>query len=182
MKDLSLHILDLTHNSISARASCIEIKIREDLQTDLYEIVIQDNGKGIEPEMLATVTDPFTTSRKSRKVGMGLALFKQNAEQTGGGLTIISTPGKGTCVSTTFKFSNIDRPPIGDISGVVVNLAAACPKIQFIYTHITQKGSYHFDTCEIIDTLDGIPLSDQVIRKYLIEMLDENLDEIGITR
>lgn len=182
MKDLSLHILDIVHNSIRAKAAIISISITENPVSDEYLIEISDNGTGIPPEMLPHVADPFTTSRKTRKVGMGLALLKQNAEQTGGSLTIESEPGIGTTVFCHFSHKNIDRPPIGDISGVLIQLITAFSHIQFIYSHNTSNGAYIFDTHQVKEALGEVPFSEPEVRTYLREMIDENLDEIGIER
>jgi hypothetical protein len=182
MKDLSLHILDIVHNSLSAGANLIEISIFEKPADNAYEIRISDNGKGIASEMLDHVTDPFFTSRKTRKVGLGLSLLKQNAERTGGFLTIESVLRKGTTVFCRFILDNFDRPAIGDIAGVVVDFATSFPDKNFIYKHETPKGNYVFDTVEVKETLGEMPINTPSLRSYLKEMIDENLDEIGIIR
>ncbi|MBE0638245.1 MAG: ATP-binding protein [Bacteroidales bacterium] len=182
MKDLSLHILDIVHNSIRAQASLIIISISENPEADEYLLQIRDNGTGIPPEVLPNVTDPFTTSRKTRKVGMGLALLKQNAEMTGGGIEIKSTFGKGTDVKCWFNLQHIDRPPIGDISGVLLQLIIAFQHVHFAYHHQTNSGEYLFDSVEVSEVLGGLPVSAPEVRKYLREMIDENLNEIRIER
>lgn len=182
MKDLSLHILDIIHNSLRAKATLINISILEKIDRGEYVLEIQDNGKGIPPEMLSEVADPFTTSRKTRKVGMGLALLKQNAEQAGGGFSIDSELGKGTDVKAWFLHQNIDRPPLGDMAGVIVQLVAGFQDTEFIYCHRVGAEEFIFDTHEIKQTLEGVSIGDFEIRKFLIEMLNENLDEIGISR
>lgn len=179
MKDLSLHVLDIVHNSIRAKASTIGISIAEDRPSDDYTLVISDDGKGIPPEVLPHVADPYTTSRKTRKVGMGLALLKQNAEQAGGSFSIASKPGKGTVVTALFGHRHFDRPPLGDITGVVIQLAAAFPDTRFVYTHKTPTGEFIFDTNEIKEVLGDVPISNSEVRSYLKEMIEENLSEIG---
>lgn len=182
MKDLALHILDIVHNAISAKATLIEVDIRESENEDLLTLVIKDNGRGIAPQMLATVTDAYTTSRTTRKVGMGLPLLRQNAEQSGGGISLESEVGVGTTVSAKFGLQHIDRPPLGEISGVIVDLAASRPEVEFVYRHTTAVESYCFDTREVKEALDGMPMADAQMRRYLISMIDENLDEIKATR
>jgi len=179
MKDLSLHILDIAQNSISAKATLIQITIDEDKFNNRYVLVVEDNGTGMPPEVLAKVTDPYTTSRKTRKVGLGLPLLKLNAEFAKGGLNITSELGVGTKVTATFEFDHIDRVPLGDIAGVVVILASMNPNIEFIYKHITPRGEYIFDTQEIKVILDDLSIQDLSIQKYLREMIEENLKEIG---
>jgi hypothetical protein len=182
MKDLSLHILDIVHNSISAKATFIQIEINENRDENLYQLMITDNGKGISPEILPTVTDPFVTSRKTRKVGMGLSLLKQNAERAGGNLEVKSVVGEGTAVTCHFQHNHLDRPAIGDISGTIVQLLASFPAIHFQYDHQTPGKEYIFDSDEIYSALGEVTANEPSIRKFLIEMIDENLDGIGIGR
>lgn len=180
MKDLSMHIMDIIQNSITAGASNIGLEISEDSTIDILRITISDNGKGMTADFAASVTDPYVTSRTTRKVGLGLPLLKQNAERTGGSLTIKSEPGKGTEVTADFIMSNYDRPPLGDIAGTIVLLAAANLKTRFTYRHLTAKGEYRFDTKEVNEMLEGMPISEPGVIRFLKEMINENLHEIGI--
>lgn len=182
MKDLALHILDIAQNSISAKATLIRITIEEDKFNNRYVLTIQDNGIGMSPEVLAKVTDPYTTSRTTRKVGLGLPLLKLNTELANGSLKITSELGAGTIVTAVFEFDHIDRVPIGDIAGIVVMLASMNPTLDFIYQHITPKGKYSFDTKEIKVVLDDLSIQDISIQKYLKEMIKENLEEINYDR
>ncbi len=181
MKDLSLHILDIVENSISARATFIEISIEENHQANTYWVTIKDNGKGMSQEMANKVTDPYVTSRTTRKVGLGLPLLKMNAERTGGNLKIVSEEGKGTEVKALFINDNIDRLPLGDIAGTIVILASANPLIEFVYSHSVDGEQYVFDTREIKEALEDVAINDNHIFKYLKEMVNENLQEIKAT-
>ncbi|MDY0343387.1 MAG: ATP-binding protein [Lentimicrobium sp.] len=178
MKDLSLHILDIVQNSISAGATEIKISILENQGKDQYLIEITDNGRGINADDLGRVTDPFFTSRTTRKVGMGLPLLKQNAERTGGNMSISSTPGKGTSINAIFGLSNIDRPSMGDIGGTLAMLISSNPIIRFIYSHTTAAGSFKLDTNEVIEMLDGMSIASAPVYNFLKEMINENLMEI----
>ncbi len=182
MKDLALHILDIAQNSISAKASLIQISIEEDRNNNRYVLTIEDNGTGMSPEVLAKVTDPYSTSRTTRKVGLGLPLLKLNAELANGGLLITSELGVGTKVVADFQFDHIDRVPIGDIAGIVVMLASMNPNLDFIYKHTTPKGEYIFDTKEVKSVLEDLSIQDLGIQKYLKEMIEENLKEIEYDR
>ncbi len=139
MKDLSLHILDIVQNAIKAKATAIDI-IVQDKDNKALDISIIDNGTGITPEMLATIDDPYTTSRTTRKVGLGIPLFKQNAERTGGHLHITSELGKGTELTAQFHQNNIDCLPLGDVSGVVAQkFWATRLSTQPKYTNLLKK-------------------------------------------
>ncbi len=178
MKDLSMHILDIAQNSTSANADLIEIQIIEKKIDNLLQIVIKDNGKGMSEELASKVLDPFVTTRTTRKVGLGLPLFKQNAERTGGQFNLKSEIGKGTVVEARFVLNNIDCLPLGDIGGVVVLLATCNPGIDFIYQHVTDSGEYVFDTLEVKSVLEDTPINDIKIVTYLKELIYENLMEI----
>ncbi|MDL2314703.1 ATP-binding protein [Bacteroidales bacterium OttesenSCG-928-C19] len=181
MKTIALHILDLLQNSITANSTLIRLDVVEDLQKNLYEFTISDNGKGMSREFLAKVTDPYTTSRTTRKVGLGLPLIKMNAEQAGGSFLIESEVGKGTKTYFSFAHNNIDRPPLGDIAGSVVLCAAQNESIRWIYTHKTPFGEYIFDTDEIKEALDGMSMNNYKIMQYLEGMIKENLEEIQVS-
>jgi signal transduction histidine kinase len=146
MEDLSLHILDIVENSIAACAKKIEIKIIEEKKRDLLSIEIIDDGKGMDERTLKNVLDPFFTTRNTRKVGLGLPLLAQSAEETGGSIKIKSKPGQGTKVKATFGCSHIDRKPLGDVHESLKVLIAANPEVNFIYEY--QKGNvdYHLGT------------------------------------
>ncbi|NLF44014.1 MAG: ATP-binding protein [Bacteroidales bacterium] len=178
MKDLSLHILDIAQNSIVAGASLIQINIEENTKDNTLTISITDNGKGMSEETLKKVTDPYYTSRTTRKVGLGIPLFKQNAEKCGGHFSIQSTEGKGTITEAVFEHNHIDRPPIGDIAGVVIILVSANPELDFIYSHNINEKNYTFDTREIKEILEGIPLNEPEVVKMLRGMIKDNLSEL----
>ena len=178
MKELALHVYDLMENSTAANSTLVELTIKDSLKDNIYAFTIKDNGKGMTPEFLAKVTDPWTTSRTTRKVGLGLPLIKMNTENCGGGMKIESEVGKGTVLNFWFQHDNIDRPPMGDLAGTLVMLFAAHEDIHFIYKHITDEGEFVFDTDEIKEALDGMSMNDINIMKYLKEMIQENLEEI----
>lgn len=181
MKDFAMHIMDIAQNSVSAGASLIELLIEESAATDCLTMVIRDNGKGIPADMLSKVTDPFVTSRTTRKVGLGLPLLKQHADSTGGSLSIESAEGAGTTITATFGLTHLDRQPFGDIAGTVVLLAAANPEIRFVYEHKTPSGEYRFDTDEVNEMLEGMSISEAPVIRFLREMISENLKEIKIS-
>lgn len=178
MKELSLHILDIVQNSIVADATFIGIKIEEDSNANSLSVEIVDNGKGMSPEVLQAVLDPYTTSRTTRKVGMGLPLLNDACKIAGGTLVVESQLGNGTQVFANFILNHIDRQPIGDMAGVVVLLVTANPNIDFYYTHSKDGNVYKFDTKEVKETLDGIPLNTPEVRKILHEIILSNLEEL----
>ena len=175
-----MHILDIVQNSIRGKATLIEVVINENLKNNILELRIRDNGAGMDNEILAQVEDPYTTTRTTRKVGMGIPLLKHSAEQANGYLKINSEVGIGTIVQATFKYDHIDRPPLGDIAGTIVLLVAANPEIDFKYIHYINDQEYKFITSEVKEILGDMKISDPKIRGFLKEMITENLEEIYV--
>lgn len=180
MNDLSLHIIDIIQNSLSAGAKRIGLAIKEDSANDRLTISIEDNGKGMAPEVAARLEDPFYTTRTTRKVGMGIPLFKQSAMQSGGNLSVESEPGKGTTVTAWFELGNIDRPPLGDVANSFVLMVSANPQIHFTLSYVVNENEYTFDSVEVAEVLGDIELSDVRVIRMLEEMIKENIKELRV--
>lgn len=179
MFELSLYILDIAQNSVAAGASNIDIRVSADTVKDVLTISISDDGTGMSAEFLAGVTDPFTTTRKTRKVGMGIPLFKMEAEKTGGTFEIHSVKGKGTRVSATFGFSSVDRLPLGSLGGCVAVLLTAQTAPDILLEFDFNGQAYTFDTRQIKQTLNTSELNDAVTIEYLSSMIDENIQSLN---
>lgn len=179
MEDISLHILDVAENGIMAGANLIEIIVEENRQADNLRIIIRDNGKGMEPELLARVLDPFTTTRTTRKVGLGLSLFQQSAREAEGDLEIHSVAGVGTEVTVFMRHSHIDRKPMGDMAETVTTLIQGNPDVDFVYTHRRNGKEYRLDTREIRQELEEIPLNNPQVVALIKENLNAGLAEVA---
>ncbi len=179
MKELSLHLLDIVQNSITAGATRIEIGITNSVSQDLVEISVKDNGCGMSEEFVRRVTDPFTTTRTTRKVGLGIPLFKLAAETAGGEFKIASEVGKGTLVYASFQRSNIDRPPLGDLKGTLITLIQGAPKINIVYTYVTDRGQFILDTEEIREIMDGVAINEPEVLNWIGEFIRENEAELA---
>jgi anti-sigma regulatory factor (Ser/Thr protein kinase) len=155
LEDLAAHVLDIAENSVRAEGTKVTVTVEESLKKDLLLFSVEDNGKGMTPEFVAKVTDPFTTTRKTRRVGMGLPFLKQSAELCGGGLDIQSQVGVGTKTTATFQYSSVDRPSLGDMPTTVMMLMTGSPEIRWIYKHVTDNGEFDLDSEEIIEALGG---------------------------
>ena len=177
MKTMADHILDICQNSIRAKATLIEIMMEEEKNSDLYKIIIKDNGRGMDKQVQKQATDPFFTTRKTRKVGLGLALLKQNAELSGGSFQLKSEPGKGTVVEAVFGFSHIDRLPSGDMADTFLLLMNA-NKGNFILNYKTGKGAYNISSSEINDSVGEGMCKHKEIRKAILQLINNNLEEI----
>lgn len=178
MTEISLNILDIVQNSITAGADEIRIEIIEDPGKNKMEITVSDNGRGITASILPTVDDPFTTSRTTRKTGFGLPLLKHHAELTGGSLKITSSE-RGTIVKAVFGLNHIDRQPLGDITGVLIILISANPDIDLLYIHNTDKGAFNLSTVEIKEILETDKINDHSLLEDIREMINANLENIS---
>jgi hypothetical protein len=179
MLELSMHILDIAQNSLRAGATRVEIRIREDLRGDRMEIEIEDNGRGISPEMLPRVTDPFVTSRTTRQVGLGLPLLKEAAERAGGGMEIHSRVGFGTKVRASFQLDHFDRAPLGDMGETLSMLIAGNPSVDFFYEHRVDSQIYILDTREMRKVLGTDQLDDPIVADFVREDIHKGLKKMG---
>jgi len=168
MEDLSLHILDIVENSTMAGATLVVIDILEDQEKNALRITIDDNGWGMDPDMLERVRDPFVTTRTTRSVGLGLSLLEQAARETGGDLTITSSKGHGATVKATFQTDHIDRKPLGDIGSTLTALIAGNPDVDFVYGGYLNNERMELDTRELRAELgDDVPMNDPAVLKFL---------------
>ena len=178
MKELSLHILDIVQNSVAAGAKLITLDLTEDVNTDLLEFSIKDDGCGMTEETLKKVTDPFTTGRTTRRVGLGIPLLKAAAELTGGGLELTSEPGVGTTVTARFVYDSIDRQPLGNMAETILGLITSYENIDFVYYHRVNEKEFTIDTREIKGILGEVSLNEPEVVLWLSGFLNENETEL----
>ena len=178
MRELSLNVLDIAQNSISANASLIEIEIVGDTKKNELLIGIYDNGKGMTPEQVRNVQDPFFTTRTTRKVGLGIPLFKLAAESTGGSFEIRSEVGVGTTVTAVFGYSHIDRQPLGNMAETILGMVVSHENIDFLYTHTRNGKAFSFDTAEVKKILGGVSLGEPEVYIWLSDYLTEGEEEL----
>jgi len=172
-------LLDLAQNSVTAGASLVRIEIRVD-GAGWLTMILEDDGKGMSPEFLATVKSPFTTSRTTRKVGLGIPMMLENAEKAGGTMDIESEQGKGTRMTVTMDTKNIDCLPLGDLSGTILSLVLAYPeKPDFVFHGESVKGACDFDTREIRAALGpDVPLNEPEVAAWMQAALNEEIEPI----
>ncbi len=179
MKEIALNILDIVRNSVRAGAKNILVEVEESDQSNSMVIKIIDDGKGMEVELLRKVDDPYTTSRKTRTVGMGIPLLKHHVEMTGGSFHIESEINKGTILKAVFVKDHIDRQPLGDIPGVFKLMLISENDINFEYKHSTDKGEFRLSTKEAKEILEVENFSDITLASEVVNVLRENLLDIG---
>ena len=173
MKELSLNILDITENSVKAGATLTEISITE--SGNKLIISIKDDGCGMSEDIVRSVVDPFYTTRTTRKVGMGVPLFKMAAEQTGGKLEIVSDTGEnhGTTVTAYFYKDHLDFTPLGDVISTVTTLIQGHPDTDFLFTHLIDDKEIRLDTRELRAVLEGVPLNTYDVLEWIRGYLEE---------
>ena len=174
MKELSLNVLDLVQNSIKAGAKRVYIGVTESEAADKLSISIEDDGCGMDEDFLRRVTDPFTTTRTTRRVGMGIPLFKMAAEMAGGSFRISSKKGEGTSLLGEFQLSHIDRPPLGDMAGTIAAIVQSTPEMELKYELKTDEGAFTFSTEEPKEVLGDVSLSEPEVVEWIRDYVREN--------
>lgn len=178
MEDLSLHILDIAQNAVRAEADHITISIAAEGRPCILKIVISDNGKGMAPELLERVADPFTTSRKTRQVGLGIPLFKQSAEQAGGVFSIKSVVNEGTEVRATFPVDNVDRIPAGNVADALAMLVASHPDITWEFIFASEQERFEFNLDEVKKALKGVSITNRHVLEWIQNTLSEGFKAV----
>ena len=175
MRELALHLLDIAENSVAANAKNITLTVCEDLEHDRLRMSVEDDGKGMDEEMVLQVVDPFVTSRTTRKVGLGIPLLKAAAEACNGFLTITSQVGKGTLLTVEFQHGHIDRMPLGDVAGTVLSLVIAFPAVHWKLIYTVNDQEFVFDDLPIKETLDGVSLTEPAILAFVRQTLQDGI-------
>jgi hypothetical protein len=178
MRELSLHILDLAENAVAAGATRIRIRVKESSAADRLTIEVEDNGCGMPAEKRERLDDPFVTTRRSRRVGLGLPLLWAAARRCDGDLTVANAPGGGTFVAAEFRRSHIDRAPLGDIAATLGTLLAAHPDIDFTYCHAIDEESFELSTRELRAELGDRFLGDPLVVHHLAAAVRRALNRL----
>lgn len=185
MKEISLHIMDIAENGVTAGAKTIQIAVEENLRSDRLQVAIRDDGKGMDAEMLSRIADPFVTTRTTRKAGLGIPLFKAAAEACNGRFVIQSRPGMGTNLEIVFQHSHIDRMPLGDLNGTFLTLLVGYPAVRWIFEYaavpaseVEQKHDFIFDSQPVCEMLGDVPLTEPEVLSYLKNLFYEGIGSI----
>jgi len=179
MIELALHVLDIAENSSRAMATLVEIDIIEDTKMDVLSMEIRDNGQGMDEKTLERAMDPFFTTKKVRRIGLGLPMLAQAADAAEGMFFIESEPGRGTRVFVKFRHSHIDRQPIGDMAGSVTALILGNPDIDIVYVHKKDGLTYSLDTRDIRSGIGDIPLNHREVLDMIRNNLDDGIKELN---
>ena len=179
MRDLSLHILDLAQNSLAAGASLLKLTVSQCKDKGTLTIRLADNGRGMDADTCARALDPFYTTRMTRKVGLGLPLAAMTAERTGGGISLSSTPGKGTIVELIYKTGHWDCPPEGDMAETLRVLAGGLNGARLLFSYEVDGSTFALDTKSIVSELgDASWLANPQVLAWLGDYVREGLKKV----
>jgi hypothetical protein len=179
MRELSLHILDIAENGIRAGADRLLIHVEESSAADRLLLSVEDNGSGMPAEKVLRIEDPFVTTRKTRRLGMGLSLLAAAARRCQGDISVEAIQEKGTRVTATFCRSHIDRAPLGDMAATMEVLIMGNPHIDFCYTHRVDGKEFVMDTRDLKTELGGLSLSDPLVWRHVSDAIRRALEELA---
>ena len=179
MAEISLHLMDLIENSISAGASMVELYIYQNRKKDFMIITIIDNGKGMSDDVIERAQDPLFSTKEGKNWGLGIPLFKQTAEMCDGFFRINSIENRFTKVEVGMKLSHIDRPPMGDLVGTIISVILGHPDLDFSLFLDVDGAKYNFSTKEVREVLGEVPLISPEVIKYLEKDLKEAILDIA---
>ena len=179
MNELSLYILDLVQNSVTAGSKHITITVTFDTTADTLLIEIEDDGCGMSEELLSKVTSPFTTTRKTRKVGLGIPMIMQLCQMCEGRFDIKSKLGEGTKLTLLFQASHVDLPPMGSLPETMLSLVNGTPEgIEFKLVYTVDQNGFDFDTGEVRQMLGAdVPLNTPEVLTWIRDYIQENIEE-----
>lgn len=190
MQDLSLHLMDIVENSVRAQAKFITIHIGIDEKKEKIIFDIIDDGCGMDKETLENAQNPFYTSKSERKkkVGLGIPLFKQNAEWCNGSFLMKSEINKGTELHAEFQFNHIDRMPLGKLADTIVTCIIGHPETDYnVKFYRIQKDDeplcFELSTIDIKEELGDIPINYPDVTQFLYQIFNDgikntNLEEV----
>ncbi|RBP36415.1 ATP-binding protein [Garciella nitratireducens] len=179
MKELSLHVLDILQNALQAKAKLIQLRIIESTIENKLVIIVEDDGVGMSEELLKKVSDPFSTTRTTRRVGLGLSLLQAATQRCQGDFRIDSEKGKGTRVEASFQYDHIDRAPLGDMAETIESVLVSLENCELIYFHQFNEREFIFDTREIKKVLgEEISLWEPEVMQWIKEYIQEGLTNL----
>jgi hypothetical protein len=170
--------MDIAENSVAAGATEVHISVVEDRAKNLLRVSIRDNGRGIPEDRLDQVLDPFYTTRTTRRVGLGLSLFREASRRCDGKFRLQSKEGKGTEVSASFRLDHIDLAPLGDMASSMTSLIMGNPLVDFTYAHERDGKGFQIDTREIKGRLEEVPITHPEVIQTIGESIRESLQDL----
>lgn len=178
VEDIGFHLFDLVQNAVAAGARVVRLEIRDAGDDDGLEIVVADDGRGMDERTLLKVQDPFFTSKRFKKVGLGIPLLKATAEVCGGDFSISSRPGHGTRVQARLRRGHLDCPPLGDLEGTLLTLMTSLEGIDLRFAFRSPRGEFSVSSAEARAQAGGLPLSHPDVFRFLKEYIRQGLSSL----
>jgi hypothetical protein len=175
MEDIASHIMDIVTNSVRAKAKHISISVIEDTETGFLDLAVKDDGTGMDADTVKRIQDPFFSTKKGHKVGLGVPLLKGTAETTGGRFFLASEPGKGTEIAASLNLNHPDLPVKGNLKDTILVLVVGNPEVDFKFSYGRKEEVFVLDTEELKKTLEDVPVNHPEVIKFLSAYLDENM-------
>ncbi len=175
MEEICAHVLDIAANALTAGARNIAITIEADRKSNVLSLSFKDDGKGMDEETVRRVVDPFFSTKKGKKVGLGIPLLKGTAETCGGEFELKSTPGKGVRIHATFQLDHPDLPPLGNLKDTIMVLVVGNPEVDFSFIYRGNGKEFALYTKEIKTIIGEVPVNHPEVVRFLTEFLDEKL-------
>ncbi|MDR2017276.1 MAG: ATP-binding protein [Syntrophobacterales bacterium] len=178
MEEICAHIMDIAANAVTAGATHVAIAISKDRKNNLLSIAFKDDGRGMNEEMVKKVIDPFFSTKKGKKVGLGIPLLKGTAETCGGKFSLTSKSGEGVDISVSFQLDHPDLPPLGNLKETILVLIMGNQEVDFSFFYSVDGQTFSLHTREIRELIGAVPINHPEIVKFLTEFLDEKLQFI----
>lgn len=178
MEELCYHIIDIAQNSVAANSKNVYILLDDSTRADQIVIEVKDDGRGMDAQTMQNVQDPFYTTKSYKKVGLGIPLLKQAAQDCGGDFRMESEPGKGTLVFTSFQKSHIDTPPIGDLKNTIFTLIVSTEGANVDFTYATDLGRFNISIAQVKEQIGELHLTHPDVMKFLREYIEENVGKL----
>ena len=178
MEDLASYILDIVENSIRANSSLINIMIKEDTINNILELIIEDNGCGMDHDQLNSVLDPFYTTKCHRRVGLGYPLYYDLSRECNGEFFIDSKEGVGTISILKLPLDHIDLPILGNIGITIMLLINQNINIDYMIEYIYNNNKYLFNTIEYKLLLEDIDINDPNVLIYIRDIINQNIQNL----
>lgn len=175
MEEICAHIMDIAANALTAGARHIAITVDVDSAANRLSVAFKDDGKGMDEEMVRKVTDPFFSTKKGKRVGLGIPLLKGTAETCGGTFSLTSKPGEGVDISASFQLDHPDLPPLGKLKDTIMVLVVGNPDVDFSFIVRRDATTFSLYTKEVKSMIGEVPVNHPEIVKFLTDFLDEKL-------
>lgn len=175
MQEIAMTILDIVQNAIRAKAHLIRIHIIDSLKENKIHIEISDNGCGMNQETLKKVVNPFFTTRTTRSIGLGVPMFKENVEATGGSFSIQSQEHVGTTITGIYVKDHLDTPPMGNLVETMVSIIQYDAQIRYVFQYQEDDFEFCLDTLEIQEILGDVPINQPEVILWLKDYIKEGM-------